>query len=578
MMKSVTTLLFLLSFCVGVFLILHVGFQFTNDGPQHLLGAYVHHNYTDSALALDETWLLNEPLTDHGFREVVQLFLAAGLSVFEANNAAVVVLFMMWSFGWSALLVRLGGSRLMAPAIVVVFFSCPYWFGLWPFVFSLSLVPFVVLVSLRSQFRRRIDLFVFAGLLLIQVHAHPFPAVVAGAIAVVATWPSRSVFLAGTPAAILALIIADHSKSGEIEWQATEPGIGGAVVGDFLSGFPAAQFLVVALAAVSILSAWFGGGSGTQRRLSIVALALLIAGALLPDNIPGWQIFASRFTAVGVPLALTCISSDLRRLEWLPAFFAVIHFADVFRFSDRTRREYFDDFIEVQKQLPKLIGKDWEMHRLRGELDAEMVVHRYSGWAHMPQLLAMSAGGRPAATQADDRKLHHLLAPAIRPKHLGQVKGMELGEWTRRWYDVGDLVRFFYLGEYFSRVTNSEIHVLVTRPDDEPVFERLGVDARLIAKLPSQLNLYVATIEGCDVHLSIESPADDVLEIGIAPSEDSIELLPVTAGTSEIDLSGFPCGRWWIRTEAGCLGAAETRLVADVEAGDVTMLICNSKP
>ena len=54
-MRHLAAVLFGISLCVGCFVVLHVGFQFTNDGPQHLLGAYVHHNYSDSEIALDET-------------------------------------------------------------------------------------------------------------------------------------------------------------------------------------------------------------------------------------------------------------------------------------------------------------------------------------------------------------------------------------------------------------------------------------------------------------------------------------------------------------------------------------------
>lgn len=572
-MKHLAAILFSLSLLVGCGVIFGVGFQFTNDGPQHLLGAYVHQYYAESGLSFDETWLMNEPLTDHGFRELVQLSLTAGLSVFQANNVAVLVMFSMWSFGWSALLMRLGGSANMAPALVVVFFSGPYWFGLWPFLFSVSIVPMVILVALRSNLRRRIDLFAFAGLLLIQVHAHPFPAVLAGLCAVAVAGPRFQVFVAGAPAALLAALIADSSKSGEVEWHATDSGIGGAVIGDFLTGFPASQFLVFVLVAVSLISAFFSGPS-VRRRISVIASVLIIAGALLPDNVPGWQIFAARFTAIGIPLALVCVTTNLWKLDWLPAFFCLVHLIDVCRFAVRTEKEYLSDFSEIQKKLPSLVGKDWEMHRLRGKLDAEVIVNRYSGWAHMPQLLAMSAGGRPASTQADDVKLHHLLAPALKPQHLGHVKGMVLGEWTRRWYDVGDTVRFFYLGEYFSRATNSDTHVIVTTPDDEPIFARLGIDARFVAELPSSTNLYVATVRGCSVHIDVDTPTQDVIEIGLAPSEDCLEALPVPAGTSQIDLLGFPCGRWWIRTEAGCTSGLDSRYIADVEAGEPTMLRC----
>jgi hypothetical protein len=561
----------------GIAVIWLPGYQFTNDGPQHLLGAIVHATYESSPLELDQTWFLNEPLTDHGFRELVQAFTLLGFGPWAANNWAIVALFLMWCGGWWALGRQVDSPPLSNAVAGVLFFSKFYWFGLWPFMSAAAVVPWLLTWFLHTRLGRVVDIVVFGGGMLLVVHAHPLPAVILGGICLASLRNSTEFFFlvgASLPAALLTLAIRGFSPPavGAFEW-AYEASWLAIIFGEYLPGFGVSQLLlVVLLGAALIIPAPL-----VNVRLSVVALSLILGGIALPDNIPGWEIVGPRLLTFGVPLLLVCARTRWGAVvQLLAAVFVVVHVVGAVGFANETEKRYRPTY-EALRVVNRFGPIDWELHILDGEWDGpERQIEKYSGFAHMGQVLALEKGGRPAFTQATNRGLHHILAPPYPDRHLGHSTGTILGEWARFWTgDEPSEARAVRLAEYFSRVRPSERHVVIAQSTDLPLLERVGLRYQKVGDVPGA-EIVVGSLAGCDVAVLVGAQGSgDVAEIGIAPSEAPIDILPLRAGRNEFSLEGYPCGRWWVRVIDGCSTRADGRSIVDNFSGDPGVLACD---
>ena len=581
-----TTLVFIQVMATGW--LCWVAGRFTNDGPQHLLTAFVHGHYHDSKLGWDETWYVNMPLTDHGYLEVFRALNA----VFDWEVSHALAVWAPYAFGaagWAALVLLLSGKRFLYVAAVCC--SIPvgavFWFGLLPFSYASSLIPWILVVFFRGKLTRKMDVFIFGSLFLVGVHCHPFPMIFIGVLLVVSLayggewqWLMRCV-LAGLPSAVMAILIwaLGETGSGETTW---------SKIGDPLSLFfgniaPGSFVVQVTLALFVVFIIWSsarrtesrgapkGKESMVRAGLRGAALFCFLLAPLVPRHIPGWELVGPRFLPLTLPLFLAlCVPPRVPTWKHIAGCFLAILFvgAHTLETSSRGRiaaEAYTEVYEDLRRVVPSLNHIDWGFMNTWGAFSAvETQTESYSGWVHMAQLLAVEKGGRPTFSQSGSRTLHGLAAPSRADAYPWLTKP-RLGEYSDMWNAFVPDQRWVGLGGLLAQTRAPMPIVVVGFPTDPVVFDQLGYSTVALGTTTDHLPIFIAEPrEGCSVDLELDSPFGDVVEIGIAPKNEPFDAFPVSAGRSHIRLEGYPCGRWWVRREAGCTGAMEGVGLADV--------------
>lgn len=591
-LRLLLTALSIVGVCIVVF---SVPFLYSNDGPQHLLGAYVHRFYE----RFDEVWYLNEPLTDHGYRELVELLLGFQ-DPFAAHQTALAIIGALYVLGWSRLgsVLRPGSSGWEVPPIASLFVAKCYFWGFIPFLCSLALAPWMLSVVWQRRLVRPLDILVVGGLLMIMVQIHPFPPAIVGMFLVGQSICERDgrffVRLAATgflPAAYTLYISRlSGSATGEVEFVIDTNPLAFAFE-ELIPGDGVGQFFFALLMLVVIVLAIAGEGRRTVvLRLAVGAWLLSLAA---PDNIPGWEVLGARFAPFLIPLAL-CAVNQLemnqrqgplmwRITSWarwslapLGAMAAIAH-----GFHARAAsKAIFDDvhplYVAIEAGLPDFATADWDLTVLRGPSGGPFsLVETHGPMTHVPQLLAMTRRGRPNWTQASTPALHHLLRPGLVAPHPAGGRA-KLGEYVRFWGDGAGRQREVALATYLASQFTALVYVVIADPAEGPLLEDLGFPVHQTFPVDDIRIGYLTTFEGCTVTIQVDSPVADVVELGLAFDDEPYSLIPIGAGRTDLLLEHYPCGRWWVRTELGC--TADPRSLVDVYGQDTHLVCRNTAP
>lgn len=563
-----------------------VDFLLTNDGPQHLLTAFVHRFYHSSPLRFDETWIINEPLTDHGYKEVFGL-LVTWFPWRLADRIAFHAPVLVASAGW-LLVARWRGGQWQVRGLLLLGLSITwnYWIGFLPFAYASAFSPWILLVFLTSSLERPFHLFIFAALLLLQAHCHPFPAMVIGGLVFGTSVARRDlkgvlrVIVGGLPAAALALYVAHLStvaiKGGVWEFDRNPFNAYFAcyVPGPLAFRVALGGFLVL-LAVVSVRR-WRGLSPVSRCGLALAALALLVS-PLLPIRWGTWDLVGPRTLVTLAPM-LIALSGDfaMRLAPALALAFAAFSasYLEWVRFqSVAVESAYSDVFEAAITHLPALPRLDWEFQVLEitpHPKGVEVAVPYLSPALHIPQALAVEKGGRPIYTQSDDRVLHGLLRQDLPWRHIGQEDIHPAGLWASFWGQLQDDPerRHVHMAAHFSRMAHHDVLFVIGFDDDAIGMERAGYKVTYLGKSERGLAILRGDFEGCTVALEIVAAFADVVEIGLIPEDKPIEAVPVDAGRTDLWLDRLPCGRWWIRTEQRLTPSGPPYVVVDVQRED----------
>jgi hypothetical protein len=588
-LRLLLTALSIVGVCVVVF---SVPFLYSNDGPQHLLGAYVHRFYE----RFDEVWYLNEPLTDHGYRELVELLLGFQ-DPFAAHQTALAIIGALYVLGWSRLgsVLRPGSSGWEVPPIASLFVAKCYFWGLIPFLFSLALAPWMLSWVWRRRLERPLDIVVVGGLLIIMVQIHPFPPALAGLFLVVQAVCERDLrFLArlaaaGFLAGAYALYISKLSiptSGGSVDFAFDAEPLGfffGELIPDDTAGQAFLGLLMVSVIGLAIV----GGRGALILRLAVAGWIVSLG---VPDNVPGWEILSARFAPFFVPVALCAafqleparMASRAKRIgAWAYRSLAPLGVLTALAHGLHARTsstEIFDDvhpfFTALESALPDFFDADWDLVILRGSLPL-VLDDTHGPIGHLAQLVAMTKRGRPNWSQASGGSLHHLARPRVDGTHpaAGRAK---LGEYAMLWNLTPPAQREQQLAAYLANLYTALVYVFVADPAERPLLEDLGFLVHQTLPLDATRVAFLTTFEGCTVSMAFESPVADVVELGIAPDEDPYALLPIGAGRTDLLFEHYPCGRWWVRPELGC--TADPRSLVDVYGQDTHLVCRNTAP
>ncbi len=544
----------------------------TNDGPQHLINTHFSLEYTRNPdLHLAEDWVINEPLTDHGYRELY-FALEPLLGWQRAHTTTVALIILIGAVCWCAAVLTLDRRRWPAAVLLIALsISWSFYIGLYPFLFSTGLCGAAFALFLHSDMTKKLFLFSLSILLLLQCHIHPFPPMIAGLTMAAACLarPDRIrallvLALVGLPSACLVLLIRAHSgvSAPETVWEIDRNPIR-AFVGRFVAGgdwLQAAAFLLVVGLA----------GFALRRRSSLrpletgllwMAVVVFALVPVVPDKWNGWELVGPRTAPLAVSLILVVAPLEQLQRAWRVALGVLVTIFSVAYLHHNENRQIsvMEDYTPIlqltDENLPKRLRGDWTVDYIwTGIEPSSYGIENYGPIVHLNQILALTRGGRPDFTQSNDRALHALWRPRRAQQKLTlplQGLGLYRGFWDdsllfdaehRRRALVSYLARNLPLDHYF----------MVGLPSDEQALWDAGYEVRVLARDPIGRTLYQASFVGCVVEFQVNGVGEAVVATGIRPIPSPAEFLVVGAGGGDDVREGYPCGEYWVLSDPPC--------------------------
>lgn len=528
---------------------------FSNDGPQHLLSAYMY-AHPEHAVA---DWVVVNPVTDNGYRQVFWV-IDALLGWRRAHLVAAALPLVVALAGWLALATQeRQGATARAALLTAVSIPWHYWIGLLPFLYATAFVPFVYML-IRDG--RRTSLLLSSLLMMFQASCHPFPVMVAGAVFFVTRPTVKSaaaVALTGIPAACVALIVAKGSiqaEGGGVVWD-LEPDVFRQFFSQYMPGLQAFRvFLFVSMVAL-MFSSWRQRArlSRERRAMLLVATLLIVATPLLPFSANGWELVRARLLPTGFPLLVAFAPIPVGGTAAMTTVFAVygaIVFGWIAQTASELNRAYNDIYDGLEKSVKPLSGLVWQLDIFETELAPDPIpeIDAYGGTAHMAQVLAITKLGQPNFTQATDEFLHGVIYKRKLKPRPGAGE-QELGEALTFWGRLHDNMprRQLEMTSYFAHGYPADVLIAAGLSRDGDALRAAGYQVTEIGTTAAGLSLFEARFVGCSVEIVFEAAVDDVVEIGVLPLGGAVDVFPVSAGRNVIQLEQEPCGTWWVRGE-----------------------------
>jgi hypothetical protein len=369
-----------------------------------------------------------------------------------------------------------------------------------------------------------------------------------------------AVALAGVPAGCIALIVAEGSvqaENGGVLWD-LEPDIFRQFFSQYMPGLQVFRVVLLVACLALLVLCWRQRKtlSRERRAMLLTAVLLIVATPLLPFSANNWELVRARLLPIGFPLlvALTPIptgglAAAMAGVFSVYGFFVLGWIAQTAADLNRAYGDIYDGLEKSMKPLPGLV---WQLDVLETAIAPDPVpeIDAYGGTAHMAQVLAVTKLGQPNFTQAISEYLHGI----IYRKKLKSSPGrgdQELGEALKFWGKMRDNPerRQIEIASYLAHGYPAEVLIVAGLETDEFPVRAAGYSVEKIGKTEAGLYLFEARFVGCSLDFAFDAVVSDVVEIGVLPLGGAVEIVPVSAGHSEVRLEGVPCGTWWVRGE-----------------------------
>jgi hypothetical protein len=521
----------------------------TNDGPNHLLAAWVHHQ--SDLGGVSEFYALAVPPTAHGFHEVARTLLAVGVDVWTTGQLAVVVsvaflAFAMASFVW------VNGGRAALPVAFALPLCKLLLLGLFPFISGLAVGLFAV-VAARGLSRRPGPLraILTAFLLYAAARCHVVAASLCGITLLLLEVGMAGlrglIFSAavGTPACAVALEVRNAAGRVAVREELGPTFNRLLELPDASLGGPLWRggFLLVVLVLAASATLLTRCVERSRRVLAGVGLGLIALGACLPRDIAGWQFAGDRPLVLGI---LCCLPS----LDALPTASRRLAGIAVAAWTLASSAWFLTGVLDVSDRLAgtaraALAAQDTGFIRvpLRAGQE-EVLAEDYSPLFHIDHLVTMGGGGASIMGQATRDSDHFLRLvageEAVTPREIPEgpvTKDEPLATW-----DVLPLK----LG------TMSLVRGLTFVGSAEDVaFLQDVVGYDLVYRAES---LAVLRLSGCSVRIELGgAPRAGTISLGYWPSRFAARAYDYSFDsekkTRTLVVAPLPCGELWVRVD-----------------------------
>lgn len=573
------------------------GVPLTNDGPAHVLGAWVHLHPERYA----GIWEPNAPITAHGFLETQQVLVPL-LGWRDAWRIHVVLMTEAWAFGYLAFVMAVAPQRRWLGLLGFPLALHPnVYMGFFAFTGASACAWFTLAYWLRTaqERSRAVEHTILAALLLLTALLHVVPAALCGLILAVVTLARAQarprtarllrLVIAGVPAGIIALLASGTDGGAQVE-----PAEGNLaerlwnVGASFPGGPPWRIALAFALATLGLIgvirraraplsapaAAPPSVPSGqVEQALALCAIVLLCASWAAPRDFAGWQYAGGRFAplGIGVLLALAPLVSLSAQAHGrserlvlrvdralaictalLAGVFVLASLAWSFALHAALRVHNAPalaalDAVASSPSIPAADVSSWAMIALDPREGAEPLLG-HQPLFHLHHLFALERGG--FATDAQDR------APTIHPLRVVRPVGAEPLAMVRD--DVDAELQALVLRRQLSyAAAHGAVVIAGTEADhDTALAAGFAPIARARAPDPEDTNgVLVARFEGCGGRVRIEGIAEPVaLQVGWWPRRSPVVTVQVPAPRAEgepatsvdVPLPPLACGDVWI--------------------------------
>lgn len=554
----------------------------TNDGPQHVLSAYIENHFDDPGAPYARFLALLPQFAARGFA-LIFLPLEAALGFRRALPVAqsLMALGVLWGFALLVLaLARRSPAsspqrRFAAPLGAVVALPWSFYMGFFPGVVGAALGLFILAFALWRPVWTLPRRVIAGGLLALQAVAHVFSAGVTGvvllALAVASAPRGARLREAGLTAAmgvpagvVFALSLLDTGKlagvaaSHDVTWLPWSERLAG-LPGTLAPGAAvrALLALALALAAAAAVLARARRAAADRAELVLAVLAPLFIGLslLLPRDVPGWQFFSPRFAGLGLTFGLALVDpGSQRRLRAgaaaIPVLLAVASLGLSLRLHRTLAAGCADLLAGLGRDLPRggfllpLVLDHTCAGLDRGAL-ARAVPH-LDPVLHIGALYAADAGAAQPYLFMGTPSAHALtqLARGRAPLAPSTEAWLELTELGTR--DPAHRARAL-TGVVPFGVTYDRVLVYGATPADVQLFVDRGY-----VPLFREGTLLLARYEPCGAALELpgrDGDAPVLLELSVPPLEAPVDsrVLPPSASPRRVPLLGGLCGRVRVR-------------------------------
>jgi hypothetical protein len=318
----------------------------TNDGPQWIFAVHAENHYGDPGTLYRDIFVPTLQFASRGFTAICGP-LEAWLGWRHGLQASLSVTVLLVAWGFVALVRALDPRRLALGYLgFPLALSWTFYMGLWAFVVSTAIGLFALALAVRLREPTWKGRALLSLALLVQAVAHVFGAVLTGA-AILSLSLARTprgrrlaelgrVALTGLPA--MAVLAACWMVSRDLPHMALSQGFDRFGWLDTLAMLPrtvapgplvratVVSLGVVAAVVVALARSRRDDTDAADRGLGVAAAIFLLAAALAPFQIPGWQAFSQRFVSIGVALAVAVLPIERLSPAWRrvasPALFA----------------------------------------------------------------------------------------------------------------------------------------------------------------------------------------------------------------------------------------------------------------
>lgn len=559
--------------------VLGVAYVPTHDGPQHILMAEVAGQLDAPGRGWAAHFELGAPVTALGFHLPYQLTpVAWGWA--HRTSATLLGLILLYGVGFALAVRRFRGRWTIGACVgMALAFQWTIWMGFFPFFAGCALGLCALGVHRTRERGLGASDFATSALLCASAVAHIFPAALFGAVVLaleLAASRRRGLlraFAIGVPALIVlgltyVLALDTHATHDPLDWPSRAAAL--TTLPRMFACGPAWRWAAPWIALV-VGMVWVARRTGDQDedRHALPAKVLWGAGAVIalvalvaPLSAFGWQLFAPRFAAIGLPLGVVALlalargTRTERVVNLVVVLWTVASMADTLAYHRHLEQES-RALLARMEDAPEQPGARLAL-TFAPQLDAPLSrearrVPYALPWKNAAVLLSAARGGVPAGFYGFIPGMHPVIErPDVetrRPPTPGHNYYIALVEAQ----GAGDAQREAALIAELGAAAAAWDDVLVSGP-------QRWIDATLergfsvVAGAPDS-GAVVARFEGCAARVRVPpspTPARVLVQVGwaplLTPSAGGAFPVPPSPEPTALPVPAAPCGpvRVWV--------------------------------
>jgi hypothetical protein len=303
----------------------------TNDGPQWIFATHMENHYGDPGTLYSQYYVPAPQFASRGFT-LLYGPLESWLGWQRGLQVALGAMVLLAAGGFVVLVRELDPRRWPLGFLgFPLALSWGLYMGVWAYVVAGGIGLGALAFAVRHREPTRIGLASLAALLTVQAVAHVFAASLT-CVALVALALARSrngkvsgdvgwMVLACVPVALILVVTA--LVSSETRTLGVAQNVQFTTLREMVTLFPqtlapgpfgralVATLSVVGAGALAARRSASRVAGAADRAFGVLSVLLLVAGAVAPLNVPGWQFFSQRFVALGAALACAVLPFEL---------------------------------------------------------------------------------------------------------------------------------------------------------------------------------------------------------------------------------------------------------------------------